>query len=133
MKHHSGSPRSRLAGPMLASGLVFLLGALGTAFIASAGGGNPLIGGVILGGGLLAFVLFWLILSLLFRSATGGAYRWVFSKQSRPELPYEPQRRKTRQDSYGTNRPPSADELRELKDSPRTWIPSNSRRRRSEP
>jgi hypothetical protein len=53
---------------------------------------------------------------------------WLFSRgRQTAGADYVPQIIKSVPTSFGTNRPPTVEEIRELKDSPRTWVPSQSR------
>jgi hypothetical protein len=57
---------------------------------------------------------------------------WLFSRVRRTAgADYVPQIIKSAPTTFGTNRPPTVEEIRELKDSPRTWVPSQSRSGRS--
>lgn len=57
---------------------------------------------------------------------------WLFSRERQTAgADYVPRIIKSAPTSFGTNRPPTVEEIRELKDSPRTWVPSQSRSGRS--
>ena len=57
---------------------------------------------------------------------------WIFTRGRRSaEKEYTPRLIKSKSESYGTNRPPTAEEIRDLKDNPRNWVPSNTRRGRN--
>lgn len=56
---------------------------------------------------------------------------WLFSRGRQLSKPgYVPRIIKTRPCQFGTNRPPTVDEIRELKDNPRNWVPSRSHSQR---
>ncbi|QDU37987.1 hypothetical protein Mal4_23060 [Maioricimonas rarisocia] len=122
------SQPSRVAAPLLATSFVILGGALactGVVLVFSPDPAVPLmiVGGIAVGLGLLA---------VLFRERPGGGSRsvmsWVFSRGARPaHMDYRPVLRKPRWQQYGTNAPPSLAEIRDLKDTDRNWVPSNTR------
>lgn len=122
---------NKFAGSILASALVGLLGALGIAFIVAGGGGDPVLALSILGGMLfLLMCAIWLLNRLTVTSAK-ECYKWVFSKNARPDQEYIPQRRATRSGKHGENRPATAEDVKEMKDDLRNWVPSNTRGSRS--
>jgi hypothetical protein len=52
---------------------------------------------------------------------------WLFSRgRQTGGADYVPRIIKSVPTRFGTNRPPTVEEVRELKDSPRTWVPSQS-------
>lgn len=84
------------------------------------------------GGFLLILLLVWLL-----RDRPQGSLRERFNWLSRPPaeapLDYQPEVKRPERVRYGTNRPPTADEIRDLKEGDRNWVPSNTpagRRRR---
>ena len=125
--HFNGQP-NRVAAPLLATCFVILGGALACTGMTLAFSADPtiplmVIGGVTAGLGLLA---------ILFRERPAVRSRsvmsWVFSRNARPaQVNYRPAIRKPRWQQFGTNAPPSLDEIRDLKDSERNWVPSNTR------
>lgn len=118
----------RRAGPLLASSLVVLLGGLGVAVIVAVGGTDPLLI-VLLAAGLALLLLFMGFgLRTTPSSTLSALYGWVRSRNARPPKEYAPRIRREERD-YGTNQPPTADELRELKDGTKTWVPSSTPRR----
>lgn len=118
--------RSKFAGSILASALVGLVGALGMVFIVAGGGGDPVWTLIVVGLVMVGMtVLFWGI-NRMSQMTAKDCYNWVFSKKARPEKEYTPQRKASRSKKYGENRPTSAEEVRELKDDMRNWVPSNT-------
>ncbi len=116
----------------MAAAFVGLFGALGVAFVAAASGGDPVITlGVILGGVCGFLVVLWL-LSNSASVSPRACYNWVFSKNVRPKADYEPRRKIAKREKYGTQTPASAEEVRDLKDGLRNWVPSNTRDGRSQ-
>lgn len=59
-------------------------------------------------------------------SSLRDRYRWVGSRRHREGLAYQPRILKARR-RYGTNAPPTLDEIRELKEGLHNWVPSNTR------
>lgn len=118
---------NKFSGSILASTLVFFIGGLGVAIVVASSGGNPIwtfaAVGLVLG---LFLLLNWLI-STTSATSLRDCYRWAFSKRVRPEPEYEPRRKAERAARYGEKGPPSADDLKELKDGTRSWVPSNTR------
>lgn len=121
---------SRRAGPLLAAAIVLFLGAFGAAAIIAGGGGDPLLVLLTFGGGLAAIVCFGWLLGRA-GSASTAVYRWVFSREARPAYDYSPKPRSAQCKQFGTNRPPTANEVRELKEGLRNWVPSNTPNRRN--
>ncbi len=123
---------SKFAGSILAACIVGLFGALGIAFVSAASGGDPVITlGVILGGACGLFLVIWL-LNTTSNVSPRACYNWVFSKNARPKADYEPRRKRTKKEDYGTQTPASAEEVKDLKDGLRNWVPSNTREGRSQ-
>lgn len=83
------------------------------------------IGGVF----LLAGLLFWLSFKPV--SVLKDTMSWVQSRRARPETAdFTIARREAAMARFGTNAPPSLDELREQRDqSNNNWVPSRERRR----
>ncbi|QDT34581.1 hypothetical protein [Thalassoglobus polymorphus] len=122
---------SKFAGSILAACIVGLFGALGIAFVSAASGGDPVITlGVILGGACGLFLIIWL-LNTTSNVSPSACYHWVFSKNARPKADYEPRRKRTQKEDYGTQKPASAEEVKDLKDGLRNWVPSKTREGRS--
>lgn len=120
---------NRYAGSLFASALVLFVGAVGGAGLFAAAGGDPLAALLVAGSGLgLLPLLAWLARSSGGTSA--AAYKWVFSREARPPQEYTPTRRRSTARHCGTNQPPTVDEVRELKEGLRNWVPSNTPGRR---
>ena len=77
------------------------------------------------GGFVVILLLIWVL-----RDKPQGTQREIFSWLSRrpaePQVNYEPKLIQAERTRYGTNRPPSVDEIRELKEGDRNWVPSNT-------
>jgi len=129
MSHEFHYEPNRRTGSLLASFIVGLLGLVGAAVVVAGGGGDPMIVFGIFGCtfGVLVGVL-WLG-ARASQSAT-SIYHWVFSKDSRPSDEYVPRPRPTRH-VYGTNTPPSIDQVRDARESGNTWVPSQASKYRS--
>ena len=77
------------------------------------------------GGFVIILLLVWVL-----RDKPQGTQREMFSWLSRRKaeqpLDYEPKLRRENRPRYGTNRPPTVDEIRDLKEGDRNWVPSNT-------
>jgi hypothetical protein len=122
---------SREASSLAAAMLVVVQALTGVAFLLVLLSQNPdknflwAIGGVF----LLAGLLFWLSFKPVSRLRDGMS--WVLSRHSRPEpVDFRLTRREAAIARFGTNRPPTLDELREQREtSTNNWVPSQTRRR----
>jgi hypothetical protein len=123
-------PPSRVTGPLLAATIVLFLGTFGAAAIIAGGGGDPLTALVTFGGGLMFILCAGWLLGRTGATST-SIYQWVFSREARPQYDYTPKPRSARHREFGTNHPPTVDEIREMKDGLRNWVPSNTPNRRS--
>lgn len=133
MSHRFEFRPDRRAGPLLASAMVIFLGGLGVAIVAAAGGSDP-IAVLIIFGCVIGIVL---CLSLFGRAAPsqtlGRLYGWVTSKEARPAMDYVPKTTREKAIRYGTNAPPSADEVRDLKEGLNNWVPGRTPTARRRP
>lgn len=122
--------RNRHNGSLVAATLVVFMGAAGAAAVMAGGGADPVLALFVVGG---AIVLIGLLIYLCSVSPAVGAslYGWVASRYARPEpLDYRPALKSSGEHvCYGSNAPPTADDVRELKDSINTWVPSGARTR----
>lgn len=116
----------RAAGSLLASIFVLMGGFLSCAAVIFAFSREPRGPLFILGGSFAGVsLLLWLLRD---RPAAGQRQRfaWVFSRGARPKsLDYQPKLIRSTPHSYGTNHPPTVEEVRDLKGTPRNWVPSN--------
>jgi hypothetical protein len=78
----------------------------------------------------IAGSLFTLLVVWLLRDRPEGSLResfaWLSRKPAEAPVDYEPKVKRAERVRYGTNRPPTAEELRDLKDGDRNWVPSNT-------
>lgn len=125
---------SRLVGPLLATGMVILLGALGVALTIAAGGGN----GYIAFGVFLGLILLSPLLGFLVRSRPvnllASRFGWMTVRDPNDPGDYLPQAMRIKR-RYGTNRPPTVEDLHEAKENLNNWVPAagtNPRRLRKE-
>lgn len=122
---------NRIAASLLATALVLLLGALGAAVVMAAMGGDPLSIPAIFGCALAMIVLVtWVTRAT--PSTRSSVYNWVRGRHMRPaHMDYVPSVREgSRRKHFGTNTPPSVDDVRELKEGGNTWVPSKARSRK---
>lgn len=122
----------RRSGPLLASAIVLFLGALGVAIVVTASGQNPYQA-------LLVFVVFAAVvpvLALLLRATPQrtlhSLYSWIRSRKEMESRIYQPRAVRTKV-RYGTNLPPSAADVKDLKGGTSNWVPSNVPPRKREP
>lgn len=124
---------NRLIAPLFASSFVCVIGAVGVTIVIILSGGN-----LVAASGLLLFLACCIILGVLLlrvvpATTLEATYSWVRSRHAKPENEYDPKRAATTRKSYGTNHPPTAEEVRELKDGLNNWVPSNTPGRRLSP
>jgi hypothetical protein len=78
----------------------------------------------------IAGFIFTLMMVWLLRDRPTGSLResfaWLSRKPAEAPLDYEPKAKRPERVRYGTNRPPTAEELRDMKDGDRNWVPSNT-------
>lgn len=118
------------SGSRAAAYLIFSVGLVGaTLFTGMAFWQHPEVPVLVLAiGGSLAL----LTLTLRLRPELPSAFLSVLARGQRGEaLDYSPHIVRPPTTTFGTNRPPTVDEIRELKDTPRNWVPSRSRNGRS--
>lgn len=137
MRDPGNLSQQRPSGSVAAAAIVLMLGTVGCTVVMAIAGQDPVAAGLLFVGGLL---LIGLMTWLLRTTPDLGAalYGWVRSRHVRPpEVHYEPTPRQHRSQSFGTNSPPSVEEVRELKEGLNTWVPQgsgrNSPRRRANP
>ena len=129
----TGTSRDRsrhMLGPLLASIMVLFYGGMGIALVIAAAGGDPVIGLGI----FVALSGVFLGIAFLLRSLPKGSFTSFDWLRRRPQVAasdYTPQpREKAQRKNFGTNRPPSVDDVRDAKDGLNNWVPSNSPRSR---
>lgn len=121
---------NRRTGSLLASFIVGLLGLVGAGVVVAGGGGDPMVVFSIFGCtfGVLVGILW---LGARASQTATSIYHWVFSQESRPSDLYVPRPRPTTRTIYGTNTPPSLDQIKDAKDAGNTWVPSQATKYRS--
>lgn len=118
---------SRNAGGVFASTVVLTIAIFGGLVIGSAmfprDTGRVWVG--VIAGSIVTLLLIWLL-----RDRPDGTLRdsfaWLSRKPAEASVDYEPQLKQVKRVRYGTNRPPTAEELRDLKEGDRNWVPSNT-------
>lgn len=121
----------RNSGGLLASTIVLTIGFLACLFIGVVAYPRQPVVPIVISGGLVSFFLLFV---WMFRDRPAVSqrdrFRWLSRKKdAMPGADYEPRRIESadsRPQQYGTQRPPTLDEIRELKDSDRNWVPSNT-------
>ena len=118
----------RNSGGLLASTVVLMVGFFGCLFVGMLQfPRQPLVPWLIGGGAVV--VLFLLVWMLRDRPSTTmrDRFRWLSRRSDAiPGAGYEPRLVKLGPTRYGTRRPPTTEEIRDLKDNERNWVPSNS-------
>ncbi|WP_437225630.1 hypothetical protein SH661x_004155 [Planctomicrobium sp. SH661] len=114
----------RRSGPLLASTLVLFLGAIGAAVVVTASGTNPYVGLAIFAGFAAIVPVFVFLLRVSPQRTLTSLYSWIKSREFRETEEYKPKAVRSVRD-YGTNRPPSVADLKELKNGTNNWVPSN--------
>lgn len=111
----------------MASVLVLMVGVMGVCTVAFLVAPDQAFEGILgLLGGLA--VLIFLVLGVMPRvPMPTGKVAWFSRKKARDEyLGYNPRLDKPVVDRFGTNAPPTAEDVRELKDTNRTWVPART-------
>ena len=118
----------RNVGPVVGACIVFILGGLCAMVVGGLAYPRDTRIPVLIAVGMLfaAFLFVWLTQTGP-RSTMRERFSWIGSKRHREGIgKYEPQLMRQRPVRYGTNRPPTIDEIRDLKDGPTNWVPSNA-------
>lgn len=119
---------------MLATSVVFGAGFLLCAFIALAFNSDPTKPLLLVSGAFGAVLLFlWLLRPKSQNRFLEGGGFWLWGGRKEDNaLNYTPRLIKPRpEDGYGTNKPPTLEELREMREtSANAWVPSNDGRKR---
>ena len=120
---------NKVAGSILASAFVVMTGAIGLAFALVIAGGDPQFSVWVFVLTLIPLVLLaWLIRATLAVDVR-GAYHWVLGRKPKSEEEYVPKKAKRAERTYGSNRPPTSEELRDMKDGLRNWVPNRGSRK----
>lgn len=126
------SDLANAATTILATSFVVVAGAAVCTFIIAAFADDPkkpvlVSGAVILG----MFALAWLLRSKKKGAGESKLERdifWILRREIRDEAqPYQPQlkRPRNRTQSFGSNAPPSAESVRQIRDESTTWVPTD--------
>lgn len=122
----------RNSGGLFASTVVLTVALFGALFVGMVSNPNqPAIVWIIGASGLLGLLgLVWLLRDRP-NSRLRDSFGWLSRRTKEQTLDYDPQLIKSGPQKFGTNLPPSVEEIRELKDTDRNWVPSNASRRKS--
>lgn len=117
----------RNSGGLFASTVVLTIAVFGGIMVAySAFSADPW---TVWGIGICAALLI-LLMNWLLRDRPAGTLResfgWLSQKNPEPKIDYEPKLVRAERVRYGTKRPPTAEEIRDLKEGDRNWVPSNT-------
>ena len=116
--------------PLLATCLTLLYGVIGSAFAITMYSRNPgRHAGIVIGVVVGVFVLAWL-LSRGGSDAIEVARVWLFRKEKEDPLSgYDARPKGKRARRYGTQRPPTAEEVRQEQSVRSMWVPAQDRNR----
>lgn len=131
-----GSDPGRSAAGWLATCLVVLGGSLGCLVIIFAGASDPVPGLVGFAGAFTCLLLLlWLLREKPKNEVRTQHMLWLFRREPpAPRTQYAVRRQPPSQQPAGhANRPPTADEVRQLKDDPHNWIPARGASRQRQP
>jgi hypothetical protein len=118
---------SRNSGGVFASTVVLTLFTFGVIVAGSAAFPRQpgMVWLIAIGGAILSLLIVWLL-----RDRPDGSLRdsfaWLSRKPREASIDYQPQVKRPDRVRYGTNRPPTAEELRDMKEGDRNWVPSNT-------
>jgi len=115
----------RRSGPLLASTLVLFLGAIAAAVVTTASGKSPYFGLLIFAAFAAVVPICVIFLRVTPQRTLTSLYGWIQSRNTQPKTDYQLRTVRTTR-AYGTNRPPSVDDLKDLKDGPNNWVPSKT-------
>ena len=122
----------RNSGGLFASTVVLTVALFGALFVGLVANPNqPAIVWIIGAAGLLALMLLVWLLRDRPNSSLRDSFGWLSRRSKEQTLDYDPQLIKSGPQKFGTNLPPSVEEIRELKDTDRNWVPSNASRRKT--
>jgi hypothetical protein len=136
MWEHMKFKSNHNAGAAVAATLVLMLGFVGFVFVAMlVFPRSPEVPWAIAAVILVVSLLIVFVLRDRPTPSLRSAFAWVLGRRRRETgLEYEPRPLKAGPPVYGTNRPPTRDELREMKDgSTSTWVPSSAHSGRASP
>jgi len=115
----------RQSGPLLASTVIMFLGAIAAATVTTASGQSPVVGLLLFVALAAVMPVFLVLIRTSPQRMVSSLAQWAGQRRKRPQANYQPRpMRATR--TYGTNRPPSATELKEMKGGTNNWVPSNT-------
>ena len=122
----------RNSGGLFASTVVLTVALFGALFVGMLSSPNqPAIVWLTGGGGLLGlFLVVWLLRDRP-NSSLRDSFGWLSRRTKEQTVDYDPQLIKSGPQRFGTNLPPSVEEIRDLKDNERNWVPSNASPRKS--
>jgi hypothetical protein len=122
----------RNSGGLFASTVVLTVALFGALFVGMLSNpGQPMMVWGVGGGGLFGLLLLVWLLRDRPNSQLRDSFGWLSRRPKEQQLDYDPRLIKSGPQRFGTNQPPTAAELRELKDTDRNWVPSNATARKS--
>lgn len=117
----------RNSGGLFASTVVLTMAVFGGIMVGSvAYPSDPwTVWGIGIGGAVLILVLVWLLRDRP-ENTLRESFGWLSRREPEPKVDYEPKVIRAERVRYGTKRPPTAEEVRDLKDGDRNWVPANT-------
>ena len=124
---------SRVLAPLLATAAILLMGtAFVVAIILGFGEAKPIPIAIAVGCGFTVGLLLWLLRDKP-EAKQRHWFAWVSSRRGVPEPPAYRLAIIRQKLEFGKKQPPTLEELREMKDPTRTWVPHRSRNMQSPP
>lgn len=128
MKDHIPVRPSKMIAPLLATAIILLIGtAFCIAILLAFGEGKPLPIAVAIGSALLFGMLLWSWRDRP-QAEKRGLIAWMLQRNQQPELASYRLGVIRHKQEYGRNQPPTVEQLRDLKDPTRTWVPHQGSR-----
>ena len=130
MTHDFHVRPSRQSGSVLAATIVLSVGTVGGAIFTGVATQDAESVMYCVGGGVAAiFTLLW------FSTSRAGGYvseqlGYLLARHQQDSLDYHPEQKRPKSTDYGTHRPPTVEEVRELKENTNTWVPAQKSARR---
>lgn len=119
---------NRMIAPLMATAAILLMGtAFCVALIFAFGEAKPVPVAIAVGSAVGFGILLWLLRDRP-TAEKRGWFAWIKRRGAQDEQDFFRVAMIRRQQKFGDNRPPTLDELREIKDPTRTWVPRSQRR-----
>ncbi len=125
MTHDFDVKPSRRSGSILAATLVLVVGTVGASIFTGTATHNTEYTLACIVGCIVAVVVMLWLTSSRPGSFLADQVNWILARHRDESLTYLPEiRTSQRRQHFGTNAPPTVDDVRELKEGMNTWVPS---------